>query len=360
LEKVKKQNGRRVGKTLETKNPVFLKNQVYPVEDCDTLKTQTERATTENTNMSKHISWGKWLNVNNTPGHYTQMGSGLQIFREKNCMWYLRKFDNETMSYVDLAEPQKTMKACKELAGMEEVYKTIPSLLPTETEPTNEETSDMRHERMPHDVQLREETTVQDNNTHENCGGTIAIDGFCLKCYTLVHPTRVIEVTNDPRDTNYLAPTCQNCGCTSDEAIPAGNICCYPETIATDEEIANLAGQFNMELAMGHHSDWLPMILRNGNSQVPFTPMTDSELNSAVATEIHGEKQQNTQILVRVETFYGKAIPGIHSLETFLQRGWEISPNPLEIYPEVSLLFREYAPNDRDWLIAYAAQGGGV
>jgi hypothetical protein len=266
----------------------------------------------------------------------------------------------------------------------------------TETEPTNEETSDMRHERMPHDVQLREETTVQEQkpncwicNLHHECyskSGKSLCDSCCSypEAYNDM-PTNEEPTVQDPRDTNYFPPVCTHCGTDREHIVetygePGIDTCCYPDNTAYPGEITELAAEFDM--AYPHRNEFMETVYNSWDSIGSYAPMTDSdicrsincelafefaetvkdELTEKITTEIHGEKQQNTQILVRVETLSGKQIPGVHSLELFLQRGFNAIPNPC---PEEKgtfshLLQRQFSSTDNDWLVAYAAQGGGV
>ncbi len=163
-----------------------------------------------------------------------------------------------------------------------------------------------------------------------------------LEAYGMI-PVKTKEETpmNDPRDTSYFLPQCKHCGLDSlDVQNIKQDICCIPESVAPDEEISQLAAEYDIE--------------------TPYTPKTDEELSEAIQTEVFGEKQQDTQQLLHVKTLYGKPIPGIWPLESFLQKGFRVQIAQNHDAPHIFVLFREYSPTDADWLIAYAAQGGGL
>jgi hypothetical protein len=192
--------------------------------------------------------------------------------------------------------------------------------------PTNEETSDMRHERMPHDVQLREETAML-----------------------------------DPRDTNNMADCsdtirCSQCGIPDNEsrkilATGALFVCCLNTSdIASDEEIADLARIYDTP-----H-------LWHGISKEDYRQLTQplsDELEEKIATEVFAIQQQNTQLMVRVETLSGKQIGGVYPLELWLKKGFDIAPQQ-NCFQGETLLQRAWSDTDSDWLIAYHAQGGGA
>lgn len=84
-----------------------------------------------------------------------------------------------------------------------------------------------------------------------------------------------------------------------------------------------------------------------------------AELADAYDTELLAKPQLNTQSWVMLKTLHDKQIPGVWPMETLLQRGFRIADKQNAFNGE-TLLCRVWSAEDADWLIAYAAQGGGV
>lgn len=78
-------------------------------------------------------------------------------------------------------------------------------------------------------------------------------------------------------------------------------------------------------------------------------PKSTEELEEVIETEIHAKPQLNTQRMVRVETRSGRRIPGVYSLEAWLQKGFVVK---FDIGDLITLI-RPYSPTDCDTLIAH-------